>query len=82
MGQGIKEKEMADKKPFEVDLITRIYFNCGYYYEIGPDPDGLSVEIRYYDREGQKEPTSSILITTDMIDALIDALQVQKGRIA
>ena len=66
-------KEMSTD--FEVEVATRIYSKHGYYYEIGTDPDSLSmVQIRYYNDVADVRPTYDISFDPDMADAFVSGI--------
>lgn len=70
---------MASLQPTE--YTARIYSDDGYYYEIGPDPDGLGlIHLRYVEPrpEGNYEQGFSML--PDHITELAETL-LQIGRL-
>lgn len=62
---------------YEMDTTHRIYSGYGFFYEIGLDPDGLVVEIRYFEDEDEKTPKFSVDITQEAIPFVIKALEEQ-----
>ena len=67
---------------YEIEMTHNIYSNCGYYFEVRPDPDGLGlVEIRYFNSVDEKEPRQNITLTEDSIPLIIKALESQLRQI-
>lgn len=68
--------------PYEMEVIHRIYSEDGFYYEVGPDPDGLgNIEIRYFNDVDNKTPDSVVCLTEEAIAPLIESLQNQLARL-
>lgn len=62
---------------YEMDTTHRIYSGYGFFYEVGLDPDGLVVEIRYFEDEDEKTPKHSVDLTPEAIPFVIKALEEQ-----
>lgn len=65
-------------KDFEMDITARVWSNHGYFWEVGPDADGLSMEIRYYNSDSDKKPVETVLIELAAVDHIIKAMQTVK----
>ena len=70
---------MADE--FEMDITATIWSKYGYRWEVGPDADGLSIEIRYFDREDDRKPVSSVTFETGAADQIIAAINMVKANL-
>lgn len=62
---------------YEMDTTHRIYSSYGFFYEVGLDPDGLVVEIRYFEDEDEKIPKQTVDLTQESIPYVIKALEEQ-----
>ena len=60
---------------FETDITARIWSKSGYYWEVGPDADGLSIEIRYFNSENDKKPVDTVMFELGAANHIVKAIQ-------
>ena len=66
---------------FDLDITATIWSKYGYRWEVGPDADGLSIEIRYYNDKNDKYPASSVQFETGAVDKIIEAINMVKANL-
>lgn len=60
---------------FETDITVSIWSKFGYRWEVGPDADGLSIEIRYFNDGSDKKPVESVTFELGAAEAIINGIQ-------
>lgn len=66
---------------FELDITASIWSKHGYRWEVGTDPDGLSIEIRYFNSEHDKKPVDCVMFETGAADQIIEAIKMVKANL-